>query len=180
MGYCVFNNVALAARAALDAGVPRVLVVDFDAHDGNGTRACLRGRPDCLHVSLHQAGLFPETTGGRELPSGPDGSGAACLPMAPGAGDAEYAAAFREVVEPIADAFRPGLVLVSAGFDGHRDDPMSDLDLTDAGYAAMTASILAIARRFGPGRVGFVLEGGYDPASLGRAAAACLDVLRMD
>ncbi|HVO12093.1 MAG TPA: histone deacetylase [Vicinamibacteria bacterium] len=176
MGFCLFNNVAVAAAAALEGGLERVAILDFDVHHGNGTQDIFWDEPRVLFVSSHQVPLYPGT-GSLAESGGPRARGLTVnLPMPPGCGDAEYAAVWRQVVLPIARAFAPQLVLVSCGFDAHRGDPLAGMDLTDAGYAAL-ADVCLEAAAPAKGRVVMLLEGGYDLDNIAgatRAVVGCL------
>jgi acetoin utilization deacetylase AcuC-like enzyme len=164
MGFCLLNNVAVAARYAQDAlGLERVAIVDFDVHHGNGTEALFRGDETVFLVSLHQWPFWPGT-------GGPDTSDHSTLniPLPAGSGDDEYRTAFAASVEPAVRAFEPDLVLVSAGFDAHRDDPLAQMKMTEGGFRDLAGRCAAL----GP-RLAAVLEGGYNLETLpGLVAAA--------
>jgi acetoin utilization deacetylase AcuC-like enzyme len=177
MGFCLFNNVAVAAQRALDAhGAERVLVLDWDVHHGNGTNDIFHATDEVLFVSIHESPLYPGTG-----PAGDIGSGAGTgytvnVPVAAGTGDAVYASLVEHVVAPLARAYEPRLILVSAGFDAHRDDPLAQIALSEAGYAAMTGTLRRLAAELGV-PLGGVLEGGYALDALARSTAATLQVL---
>lgn len=177
MGFCLFNNVAVAAEQARARGVERVLIVDWDVHHGNGTQAAFYGRDDVLFFSAHQSPLYPGTGLLHEVGKGAGAGFTLNAPMAPGLGDGDYAALFADVLRPVAEAFRPGLVLVSAGFDAHRDDPLGGMALSEEGFAVLCAMVAQIADEHAGGRLGLVLEGGYDLVGLARSVRACVDVL---
>ncbi len=172
MGFCLLNNVALAARAAQAAGAKRVAIIDWDVHHGNGTQDIFEEDPDVLFVSLHQWPLYPGTGAPGEIGRGRGAGRTANLAMPPGSGPAEYAHAFRRVVLPLVSSFAPDVVLVSAGYDAHTKDPLASMRLDDASYQAMATSLIDAAERLGHGKVGFVLEGGYDLAALESSVAA--------
>jgi acetoin utilization deacetylase AcuC-like enzyme len=177
MGFCLFDNVAVAAQHALDAhGLERVLVLDWDVHHGNGTNAAFHATPEVLFVSLHESPLYPGTGPAGDLGSGAGIGHTVNLPVAAGAGDALYASLLEHVVVPLARAYAPQLVLISAGFDAHRDDPLAGLSLTEDGFAALAGSVRRVAAEL-EAPVGAVLEGGYDLRALAASTAATLQVL---
>lgn len=167
MGFCLYNNVAVAAAHALAVHqLKRVAIVDFDAHWGNGTDSIFQFDKRVGIFATFQERLFPETF----VPSQPPRIHNVAL--APHTVGREIRHVYHDVLLPALNAFRPQLVLVSAGFDGHREDAMSDLEMTEEDYAWITDELMAIARRHANGRVVSVLEGGYDFSSLGRSVAA--------
>lgn len=178
MGFCLINNVAVAAAHALARGVERVAVVDWDVHHGNGTQDIFYERDDVLFCSVHQYGFFYPGTGAENERGAGEGAGFTInAPLPAGAGDRVYQRVFDEVFHlPIVD-FHPELILVSAGFDAHRDDPLGSMNVTDNGFAWMAQRVIDYAAQAGHSRVVAVLEGGYDPAALGRSVAAVLNVL---
>jgi acetoin utilization deacetylase AcuC-like enzyme len=166
MGFSLFNNVAIAARyaqAELDAG--RIAIVDWDVHHGNGTEEIFRGDPSVLYISLHQWPFYPGT-------GGPDDQGETLVnvPLPAGSTDEEYLAAFEESVEPAIRRFEPELVLVSAGFDAHEEDPIAQMLVTDIGFTELARRSAALAPRFAA-----VLEGGYNLETLPRLVEAALE-----
>ena len=175
MGFCLFNNVALAAKWARERwGIRRVAVVDFDVHHGNGTQAIFAPDADLFYASSHQSPCYPGT--GEAWEHGVAGN-VVNAPLSPGADSAAFRAAWSGTILPALDAFAPELLLVSAGFDGHKADPLAQLRLETADFAWITAALLAVAERHGGGRMVSVLEGGYDLVALAAAAAAHVRVL---
>ena len=172
MGFCLFNNVAVAARYARGVrGVGRVLIIDWDVHHGNGTQAIFYGDGDVMYVSTHQWPFYPGTGAADDAGEG-GGEGATLnYPLSCGAGDEELLAALDDGLNE-AGGFEPEFIFISAGFDGHRDDPLAGLRLTEQAYAEATRRIRRLADRTAGGRVVSVLEGGYDLDSLGRSVAA--------
>jgi acetoin utilization deacetylase AcuC-like enzyme len=177
MGFCLFDNVAVAAQHALDAhGLDRVLVLDWDVHHGNGTNAAFHASPSVLFVSLHEWPLYPGTGPASDVGSGAGVGRTVNLPLASGAGDGLYLSLMEHVVVPLARAYAPQLVLISAGFDAHRDDPLAGMELTEAGFAALASSLRRLAAEL-EAPIGAVLEGGYDLNALAASTAATLRVL---
>ncbi len=173
MGFCLFNNLAVCA-ASLAAEGERVVIVDWDAHHGNGTQDAFWADPRVLYVSLHQWPLYPGTGRLEETGEGAGTGLTVNLPLPPGATGDVYGAAFDEVVEPAADAFDPTWVLVSAGFDAHRACPLTSLGLSAGDYADLGRRSAALAP---PGRCVAFLEGGYDLVALEASVAACVGAL---
>jgi acetoin utilization deacetylase AcuC-like enzyme len=172
MGFCLFNNVAVGAAAALARGVARVAIVDFDVHHGNGTQEAFYPDPRVLYVSSHQFPFYPGTGLLSEVGEGEGRGFNVNLPMPGGLRDGDYRRAYREIVEPIGRAFDPELVLVSVGFDPHRDDPIGGMGVTAAGFAELMDVCLAIASGSARGRLVAVVEGGYDLVGIAESTAA--------
>jgi len=172
MGFCLLNNVALGAATALARGLKRVAVIDFDVHHGNGTQEAFYRDRRVLFVSSHQFPFYPGTGDLDEVGEGGGRGFTVNLPMPAGLGDGDYRRAYREIVEPIGRAFDPELVLVSAGFDPHRDDPLGGMALTPAGFAELMDVCLAVASGAARGRLVAVVEGGYDLDGLADSTAA--------
>lgn len=172
-GFCLINNVALAVAALRAAGLAqRIAVLDWDVHHGDGTQAVFDADPDLFYASTHQSPLYPGTGDASEIGSGPAAGTKHNLPLPPGSGDPAFLAAWRERLLPAAEAFAPEAILVSAGYDGHRDDPLAHLMITEAGYAAVGEGLGGVARRIGLAGVALALEGGYDLDALRLSAAA--------
>lgn len=179
MGFCLYNSVAAAARYAQRRhGLSRVLVLDWDVHHGNGTQSIFYHDPSVLFVSLHQYPLWPPGWGWLDQVGEGDGAGFSVnVPLPPGEGDAGYALACARVVRPLARAFKPELVLVSAGQDGHAADPISSMALSARGFAALARLAREIAAQAGAYGPVLLLEGGYNPATLPYLVGAILNAL---
>jgi len=172
MGFCLLNNVAVAARHAQTAcDLKRILIVDFDVHHGNGTQDIFYADGSVFYISTHQWPHYPGTGAAAETGAGAGAGRNLNLPLPAGSGDSEVLAALDKGLAK-AEAFKPDLVLVSAGFDGHRDDPLAGFALTEDGYAEITRHIRRLAEKSARGRIVSVLEGGYDLGALGRSVVA--------
>ncbi|HEX9206168.1 MAG TPA: histone deacetylase [Candidatus Deferrimicrobiaceae bacterium] len=181
MGFCFVNNVAVGASYARSAyGVARICILDWDAHHGNGTQDLFEEDPDTLFVSIHEHPSFCYPGTGRRMDRGKGAGAGATLnvPLSPHAGDKEMIGAFEREVVPAIEAFRPELILLSAGFDAHRDDSIADLECTEAAYVHMTRRLLELADRHCGGRVVSVLEGGYRVESFVASALAHIRTLQ--
>jgi acetoin utilization deacetylase AcuC-like enzyme len=178
MGFCLFNNVAVAARYLQDEhGLGRVLIVDWDVHHGNGTQHMFEDDDSVFYFSTHQYPFYPGTGSARETGTGRGAGYTLNYPMLAGSGDEEYIQVFREVLRPEIDRVQPEAILISAGFDAHRADPLAGMSLTEKGYGAMTAILKEAADRHCGGRIVSLLEGGYDLEALGASVEAHLRAL---
>jgi len=178
MGFCLYNNVAVAARElTAAAAIARVLIVDWDVHHGNGTQHLFEEAPDVFFFSLHQWPLYPGTGAADERGRGAGLGHTLNCPLPPGAGDDAFLGALADALVPAAERFRPEFVLVSAGFDAHRRDPLGGLQVSTAAFAEATRLVCGIADRHAGGRLVSALEGGYDLPALGESAAAHLEAL---
>ncbi|MEM2874405.1 MAG: histone deacetylase [Candidatus Hadarchaeales archaeon] len=172
-GFCYFNNIAIMTRWLQERrGILRVAIVDYDAHHGNGTQSIFYEDPSVLYISLHQhpTTLYPGSGFVSEKGAGEGEGYTVNIPMRPGSGDGEYASAFEEVILPILDQFKPNLIAVSAGFDSHRDDPLTGLGLSSEAYGWITGMLVGEAERHCRGRLVVALEGGYDLDALAESA----------
>lgn len=173
MGFCLVNHIAVAARyLQTQHGLERVLIVDWDVHHGNGTQDIFYSDPTVFYFSSHQYPYYPGTGAADETGDGAGRGATMNVPLRAGTGDDEIVAIYRDQLNAVADRFHPQFVLVSAGFDAHRDDPLAQLDVTEAGYRDLTAVVKAIAEKHAAGRLVSVLEGGYDLDALGRSVEA--------
>jgi acetoin utilization deacetylase AcuC-like enzyme len=180
MGFCLFSNVAIAARFLQEQhGLERIAIVDFDVHHGNGTQACFESDPSVLFVSLHQhpRTCYPGTGYEWETGAGRGEGFTLNLPFPPGSGDEEYLDAFRTRVLPKLDDFRPHALLISAGFDAHREDPLAQMELSEDCFFQVTRMLVDSAEKHCGGRVISSLEGGYNLRALGRSVVRHLVAL---
>jgi len=178
MGFCLFNNVAIAARVAVQKhGLERVLIVDFDVHHGNGTQDIFYADAQVVYVSTHQYPLYPGT--GRVEEAGVAGGRdhTVNIPLPPWSGDREYLLAFEQIVVPVARRFQPQIILVSAGYDAHWADNISSMQVTVGGYARMATMLKQLAAELCQGRLVFALEGGYHLQALAHSVKATIEVL---
>ena len=171
-GFCLLNNVALAAMAIRVAGVRRIAILDWDVHHGNGTQAIFKHDPDLCYASTHQWPLYPGTGHADERGRGAAEGTMHNHPLAPGSGDDAFARAWIERLLPAVEAFGPQALLISAGYDAHRDDPLANLLVTELGFGAVARAAGRLAASLGLGGVALTLEGGYDLAALRLSVAA--------
>jgi acetoin utilization deacetylase AcuC-like enzyme len=174
MGFCLFNNIAIAAARLLADGYERVAIVDWDVHHGNGTQAAFSREPRVLFVSMHLWPFYPGTGAVNECGEDDALGTIVNIPLPGGCTDGDYVRAFDVLVEPIVRQYRPQAILVSAGEDIHELDPLGGMDVTEAGFAAMGLRCLRLAQELCEGRLAFILEGGYDRAATARSVEAVL------
>jgi acetoin utilization deacetylase AcuC-like enzyme len=175
MGFCIFNNIYIAAQDALANGAERVLIVDYDAHHGNGTQACAWGEERVAYFSMHQEGIYP---GSGFIEDAPHARGRIInLPLAAYAGDKTFTVAMDRVIAPMAEKFRPSMILVSAGFDAHWKDPITALGVSAVGFYTISRRLVELAGELCGGRIVFVLEGGYDPLNVASGVEAVFAAL---
>jgi acetoin utilization deacetylase AcuC-like enzyme len=180
MGFCLFNNVAVAATWLREArGLDRVLIVDWDVHHGNGTQHIFYEDPNVFFFSIHQSPLYPGSGAAAERGAGAGEGSTLNVPMPPGSTDEQYRRVFEEQLLPAAAAFAPDFVLLSAGFDAHRNDPLANIALTECGFGYLTTLVRDIAETHCDGRLVSVLEGGYDLDALAGSVAAHVRALRV-
>jgi len=174
MGFCLLNNVAIGVFAARAQGIKRIAIIDFDVHHGNGTQHSFELDPDIFYASTHQAPFYPGTGAAHER--GRHGT-VHNFPLPAGTTDERFLGVYRKSVGPALDAFKPELILVSAGFDAHQDDPLGGLELTTEAYSELARLIQDWAQRHSSGRSVWALEGGYDLEAISASAVACLRAL---
>ncbi len=176
MGFCLFNNVAIGARYALQTyALQRILIVDWDVHHGNGTQNSFYEDPQVLYFSTHRYGFFyPGTGGAKEVGKGKGEGFNVNVPLSTGADDTVYGNIFEKFLKPIAQEYQPQLILVSAGFDTHQNDPLGGMEVTENGFARMTQVLMEIAESTAQGRLVLTLEGGYDVSGESRSVKAVL------
>jgi acetoin utilization deacetylase AcuC-like enzyme len=172
MGFCLLNNVAVAAAHARARGLERVAIVDWDVHHGNGTQEAFYGDPNVLYVSTHQFPFYPGTGAVLETGEGEGKGFTVNVPLTAGGGDAVYRGAFERVIVPVLEEYKPDLVLVSAGFDASARDPLAEMALTNDAFGWMARELRKVADKTAQGRIALVLEGGYDLVALEAGLAA--------
>ena len=175
MGFCLLNNVAVAACHALAAGIERVAIVDYDVHHGNGTQWSFYADPRVLFISIHQYPHYPGTGAAGECGVGPGEGFTVNIPIAAGATDGDYEFAFDQVVEPVLDAFAPQLLIADVGFDAHERDPLANMRVTTAGFSRLASRMRAAAERCAGGRLIAAVEGGYNLEALDESLGATVD-----
>ncbi len=179
MGFCLFNTMAIGAEYLKRVyGAKKILIMDWDVHHGNGTQAAFYDDPTVLFISTHQFPFYPGSGAVNETGVGAGEGFTLNVPLPAGCTDAEYLQVFQDIVVPAAEKFQPDWILVSAGFDPHRRDPLGGMNVTEEGFGAMARLLLALANRFADGRIAFLLEGGYDLAGLRDSVAAVLAAMQ--
>ena len=175
MGFCIFNNITIAAQDALANGMERVMVIDYDAHHGNGTQAAFMNDERAGFISTHQWGIYPGTGWFEDAPHAK--KRIANIPLHARAGDETFARISEEIFKPMVEAFRPQMLLISAGFDAHWNDPITSLGLSTQGYFNISKKLVDIAEEYCGGKIIFVLEGGYDPRNVAHGVDAVFGAL---
>jgi acetoin utilization deacetylase AcuC-like enzyme len=175
MGFCLFNNIAVAAREALVQGLERILVVDYDAHHGNGTQAVFLDDERTGYLSTHQAGIYP---GSGHVSDAPHAKGRIVnVPLPAYAGDQAFMRITDEIIQPMLETFKPQMLFVSAGFDSHWNDPLTSLGLSSTGFFNISKRLVELADEHCGGKIVFVLEGGYDPTNVANGVGAVFEAL---
>ena len=177
MGFCLLNNVAISAAHALSRGVARIAIIDWDVHHGNGTQDCFYGSNDVFFCSLHQWPLYPGTGASEERGVGAGEIWTRNIPLPPGSDDLVYLDAFDRIVAPAVRSAQPELIVVSAGYDAHIDDPLGEMEITTEGFRVLTQRVCALADELCDGRLALILEGGYHPAALAASVLASIGEL---
>jgi acetoin utilization deacetylase AcuC-like enzyme len=181
MGFCIFNNIAIGAKKALSMGLKRVMIIDFDVHHGNGTQKAFYGDDSVFFIDFHQDNLFPNPSG--QLLETGEGKGlgfTANIPMPDSCRDDDYIYAFETIVEPLITWYAPELILVSAGFDAHENDPLGSMSITTNGFGRLLTKIKHAAEKVCGGKLVLYLEGGYNPQDLAENVLECVNVLVTD
>jgi acetoin utilization deacetylase AcuC-like enzyme len=180
MGFCLLNNIAIGVARSLERGLQRVAIVDWDVHHGNGTQDAFYASDQVLFCSVHQSPFYPGTGDADERGEGAGKGYTVNVALRAGRTDDDYLAVVDRLFLPALKAFEPELVMISAGYDAHADDPLGGMRLTERGYAEMTARLLDVAHQFAGGKLVAVLEGGYDPDALARSVATTIRTLDGD
>ena len=178
MGFCLFNTMAIgAAYLKAQYGAKKILIMDWDVHHGNGTQEAFYEDPSVLFISTHQYPYYPGTGAANEVGAGAGEGYTINIPLPAGCADREYMEVFQHVVVPVAEKFQPEWILVSAGFDPHRRDPLGGMNVTEDGFGGMANALLSVANSFSQARIALLLEGGYDLAGLRNSVTAVLDAI---
>ena len=178
MGFCLFNTMAIGAEYLKRTyGATKIMIMDWDVHHGNGTQDAFYDDPTVLFISSHQYPFYPGTGAINEVGAGAGEGFTINIPLPAGCADTEYLQVFQDIVAPAAEKFKPEWILVSAGFDPHRRDPLAGMGVTEEGFGAMARILLSLANRFADARIAFLLEGGYDLAGLRNSVAAVLQAM---
>jgi acetoin utilization deacetylase AcuC-like enzyme len=177
MGFCLLNTAAIAATYAIACGTERVAILDWDVHHGNGTQDIFYGRRDVMYCSLHRSPFYPGTGASNEMGLGEGAGFTVNLPLPAGTGDVGFLDAFRSTASPAIEQFGPQLLIVSAGYDAHVDDPIGGMDVTEGGFRELMAAAVNLADRHSQGRLLVVLEGGYRESVLARCVADAIEIL---
>jgi len=181
MGFCLFNTVAIGAHhLKRHYGVKRIMIIDWDVHHGNGTQDAFYQDPSVLYLSTHQYPYYPGTGAIEEAGAGAGEGFTVNVPLPAGCGDEEYLGVFKEIVLPIGEKYKPEWILVSAGFDPHRRDPLGGMDVTEKGFGAMATMLLDLAAEHAGGKIAFLLEGGYDLKALRSSVITVLQRMKGD
>jgi acetoin utilization deacetylase AcuC-like enzyme len=175
MGFCLFNNIAVAAAVLVHRGLTRIAIVDIDVHHGNGSQAMFYGDPRVLYISTHQYPFYPGTGAAGEIGDGEGRGFTVNIPMEAGSIDADFDLVHREIVEPVLEEFRPEMLLVSAGYDAHEQDPLASMRMTTTGYASIVRRLKNVAARHGA--LACVTEGGYELSALGGCLEASFSAI---